>query len=338
MLCCGECFQDEGLQTEIIPLKSEQTGDCPTCGAIDVNVLQANELRDYFEVLMSIYVPADEGRILVDWLIDDWSLFGIDRANANMLLAEIIDDANRLRVPHAPSRMCETGRLGRWEQLRQELRHGNRFFPDTSLEKDRLHYLLSKLVFAQEDLPERWFRARLQKEERSYRAEEMGPPPKHLATHGRANPAGIPYLYLGSDSVTAVAEVRPHPGEKVSVADFILRDDLKIVDLRNPRASVSPFLEGDEKAMAQLRGDIDYLNSLGSELTTPVLPTSAAIDYIPSQYLCEFIKKSDFDGVVYDSAITDGINVALFDTEAAAVGQVEEFSVISVDVNMEKTE
>ena len=80
------------------------------------------------------------------------------------------------------------------------------------------------------------------------------------------------------------------------------------------------------------------MNRLGSELTTPVLPTSAAIDYIPSQYLCEFIKKSGFDGVVYDSAVTDGINVALFDTEAATVGQVEEFGVISVDVNMEKLE
>src|ERR1700731_4173004 len=39
-----------------------------------------------------------------------------------------------------------------------------------------------------------------------YTIDEMSAPPKRLATHGRANPTGIPYLYLGSLPETAVSD------------------------------------------------------------------------------------------------------------------------------------
>ena len=35
-------------------------------------------------------------------------------------------------------------------------------------------------------------------------------------------------------------------------------------------------------------------------------------EYISSQCLCEFIKKSGFDGVGYRSSVSEGINLALF--------------------------
>ncbi|WP_244510957.1 RES domain-containing protein [Mesorhizobium sp. LCM 4576] len=52
----------------------------------------------------------------------------------------------------------------------------------------------------------------------------MGAPPKRRSSHGRANPAGIPYLYLGSLPETAAAEIRPHTGEVACVADFTIPD------------------------------------------------------------------------------------------------------------------
>ena len=36
----------------------------------------------------------------------------------------------------------------------------------------------------------------------------------------------------------------------------------------------------------RLRADLPFLERLGDELTRPVLPQSAALDYTPSQYLC----------------------------------------------------
>ena len=97
---------------------------------------------------------------------------------------------------------------------------------------------------------------------------------------------------------------------------------------------VSPFLLGDENEVGLLRGDIDFLEKLGDELTRPVLPQSAAIEYIPSQYLCEFIKKSGFDGVLYRSSVSDGVNLALFDPDKAEPKSVEQHTVGKVTVEI----
>ena len=60
--------------------------------------------------------------------------------------------------------------------------------------------------------------------------------------------------------------------------------------------------------------------------------SGAAIDYIPSQYLCEFIKDCGFDGVVYRSSVSDGINLALFDPGRATGGTVSVVDVKKVSI------
>lgn len=69
-----------------------------------------------------------------------------------------------------------------------------------------------------------------------------------------------------------------------------------------------------------------------------MLPQGAALDYIPSQYLCEFIKHSGFDGVVYRSSVSDGINLALFDLGKARGGSVEPYLVSRVSVDVSRAE
>ncbi|CAE6768216.1 hypothetical protein R75483_03884 [Paraburkholderia domus] len=109
---------------------------------------------------------------------------------------------------------------------------------------------------------------------------------------------------------------------------------LAAVDLRDPRKLVSPFVLGDAGAIGQLRADIPFLEKLGEELTRPVLPRSAAIDYIPSQYLCEFIKKSGYDGVAFRSSVSSGMNLALFSPAKARGLSVTRYNInrVSVDV------
>lgn len=334
MLCCGQCFKDRGLRKEIVPQLSSQQGDCPTCNATQQQLVEAQKLGDYFEALCGIYSPDEDGAVLVEWLIADWQLFAVDRAMANNLLAEILADGERVRQKVGPSELCDSDRLDRWEQLRDELRHQNRFFPETDFKHDRLEELLSSLMLDEDDWPGEWYRARIEERGEPFKIAEMGAPPKEVASHGRANPAGIPYLYLGSTEITAVAEVRPHPGEKVCVAKYSVQAGIKIVDLRNPRQLVSPFLLGDEEPIALMRGDIGFLERLGRELTTPVLPNTAAIDYIPSQYLCEFIKKCGYQGVVYSSSVSDGVNLALFDPDRANAGDIQEYAIDRVSVEM----
>ncbi|TPW03192.1 MAG: hypothetical protein FD125_1693, partial [bacterium] len=80
---------------------------------------------------------------------------------------------------------------------------------------------------------------------------------------------------------------------------------------------------------------IGFLERLGEELTRPVLPSGAAIDYVPSQYLCEFIKKCGYDGVLYSSSVSEGINLALFDPDKATAQAVRQVLVSQVVVTVE---
>lgn len=88
-------------------------------------------------------------------------------------------------------------------------------------------------------------------------------------------------------------------------------------------------------AIGQLRADIAFLERLGDELTRPVQPRGAAIAYIPSQYLCEFIKKNGYDGVVYRSSVSDGMNLALFGPAKATGGGVNKFNITKVTVQVD---
>ena len=90
----------------------------------------------------------------------------------------------------------------------------------------------------------------------------------------------------------------------------------------------------DASAIGQLRADIPLLDRLGEELTRPVLPSGVAIDYVPSQYLCEFIKKCGFAGVVYRSSVSSGRNLALFEPGRAQPGAVIQYDVTSVTVQV----
>jgi hypothetical protein len=292
--------------------------------------LPARELADYFELLLTIYPQVDDGKSLVEWLSADWSLFNnpnVSEAQVQILLGEIFDDGEVMRGKFGLSETCRTDSLERWQALTDELKYANRYFPDSVIDTERLEIHLSNLILRSGEKPDIWYRSRIGKDGQAIPIDKMGAPPAKLASSGRANPIGIPYLYLGSTVDTAICEVRAQPGEIVCVAEFVLNTDLKIVDLRAPRKLVSPFLEEDEGSIAILRGDIDFLEILGNELATPVVPDGAAINYIPSQFLCEFIKKCGFDGVAYSSSMSDGMNVALFLPDAATAKSVAEYEV-----------
>lgn len=338
MHCCACCFGDRGLKTQIIPTFSNGNGTCSFCGSLNEQLVEPSNLRDYFELLINIYIQNENGKTLVSWFKDDWGMFShskMDHANSCMLLAEILDDGDIVRKKYIPSDLCKSDRLNLWSKFKTELMHQNRFFPENEMDRNLLKDLLTHLVIDPNEVSKKWFRARIQRNHKPYSPENMGAPPKKQASQGRANPAGIPYLYLASTEDTAVSEIRPHTGEYSSLAEFTINESLEIIDLRNPRSTVSPFLLNDEKKIASLRGDIDFLVQLGEELKRPVLPHVAAIDYLPSQYLCEFIKSCKYHGVIYKSSVGEGVNLALFEPDRAQVGNVEQYRISKVSVHIE---
>lgn len=331
-LCCPECFDDRGLRDQLFPSLDPSHGTCDFCGTTETQLIEPGKLADYFELLVNVYEPNEDGKSLVEWMKEDWQLFShkrMDIAHAKELLGEILDDGEIVRRRFAPSASYMSEGLAQWDKLRDEMMYANRWFLDVAINEDRLKQLLDMLIAP--PLPLQWYRARIRTDDDIFQVDKMGAPPRRRSSNGRANPAGIPYLYLGSHPETAVAEVRPHTGEVACVADFTI-PEIKVADLRNPRKLVSPFILADASEIGQLRADLPFLERLGEELTRPVQPSGAAIDYIPSQYLCEFIKKSGFDGVLYRSSVSDGINLALFNPDLAVGGRVMLYNVSKVSV------
>jgi hypothetical protein len=138
------------------------------------------------------------------------------------------------------------------------------------------------------------------------------------ASDGRANPRGIACLYLATQKETAVLEVRPLIGSYVSVAQFRVLKDLRLVDCSSDETgNLARFLKKDwtpEEVEKQVWSDI---NRAFSE---PVERGDDSLDYIPTQIITETFKVNGFDGIAYKSSYgEDGFNVALFDVGSADV-------------------
>lgn len=318
MKCCTNCFGDIGLH-DILPSLSDSIGKCDYCGTEKVALTEPKKLYDIFSTVTNIYEISSDGQDLVSWFREDWGMFEhskMDDFRVKDLLSTILDNPSVVRQKFKPSSRFKSDHLERWEKLTDELRKRNRFFPEVEIDFSRLEELL-KFLKAQ-NLEKQWYRARINSDDTAFSIDKMGAPPVGAASHGRANPPGIPYLYVGSTPKTSISEIRPHTGETATIAEFeIDTSSLAIVDLRAPKKLISPFSLGDEDKIGALRGDIDFLQKLGNELTRPVRPHTAPVEYVPSQYLCEFIKRSNWNGVLYSSSVSDGVNLALFDPEKA---------------------
>ena len=145
--------------------------------------------------------------------------------------------------------------------------------------------------------------------------ERMKPLPDR-AVEGRANPKGIPYLYLATNRDTALAEVRPWIGSLVSVGQFKTLRPLRVVNCASDHKGSRVYVGGEPSPDVRERHvwlDIDRA------FARPVTPSDDVADYVPTQILAELFTANGFDGVAYRSALGPGHNVALFDVGAAEI-------------------
>lgn len=339
MECCANCFGDVFFQYELFPFIQKGLGRCNYCELDNQNLVCISAVKKEFENIIDCYVEDKNGQRLVDCLINDWDLFkGINVKTAQVLLTDILDDGNIVRKKFAlPPVSTDKKNSVKWAMFKDEIKHDNRYFTKNKVELEnnvvRLFPII-RLVPAQ--MPQLWFRARIQLGKYIYPANEMLAPPKEVAGHGRANPAGIPYLYIASNLNTCVSEIRPHTGDVVNIATVKIKSGLQLIDLRDPKARVSVFqLFWTVAELSEAKQSVEFLNELGKELGRPVLRQAAAYDYVPSQYLCELIKVSGYDGVVYRSSVGDGFNAAIFLQENCEVLNVESVIVDKVSVSLQ---
>ena len=350
--CCTDCFSDEYLK-ELIR-EDGAIGNCDFCGSKNVYIIAPEELKTFLDPLIGLYsaqvefFPMDllkecEGRFIWEILSEDWGVFD-DSQIGKQIIEEMYggyyEDGPSF-LDHYMEREDEwyghdeemSDRLKKqWKEFCEEIVYRNRFFPQTKLDTELLSEVLSyseNLITANTFL----FRARLSSDEKILSGEKMGMPPKQITVEGRANPKCISYLYLASDSNTAISEIRPQVHNKVTVGKFKVNSEIKVIDLRNPCIE-TPFKWGDK--LAFVCDIFNFLRMLGSLLSKPVDKDNVAIDYLPTQYLCEFIKNQGYEGVLYKSFLGQGNNIVLFSEENVKCIGTKLHKITSVKVDSEE--
>ena len=143
----------------------------------------------------------------------------------------------------------------------------------------------------------------VRKEFWGYEIADIDSPPSVKATAGRANPAGISYLYVCDSRKTAIMEVRPMIGQEVSVATIELSDDIKLFD----------FCKNN--GIYEKGGDAYIYYLISRAFSEPY--TGNEKDYYPTQFLTEFIKEMGFEGIrFYSSYDSNSKNIVIFNTQS----------------------
>lgn len=316
MKVCPNCFNDYFVRRQLESLKEVHISDCSNCGSSNIKLYDASSLS-MSETIFTYYNEAEvDGKTFVQCLIDDWEVFSqnVSYSNAEKIIKCFFSEFDFIGKYYVKNHVEDTD-FSSWEEFKEDLIYENRFFPKGGKEfLERLEQIFPALLYMKE-IPQ-FFRARISNE--ILPIDQMGKPPKDVASVGRANPVGISYLYVASNIKTAIAEVRPQQKDSVCIATFEPSEDFRLLDLRNPMKRLSPFeLASLEIEASEIHRNLAYLVNLGNELSKPIKSAKAKLDYLPTQFLCEFIKHSPsrFDGVVYKSSVGDGFNLAIFDDE-----------------------
>jgi len=193
----------------------------------------------------------------------------------------------------------------RWVMFEINLRERNRHVPQDEV---FVAALLDACRRSERDLPAETtlYRARIMSLDWEFPDEpfefaDMGAPPPDRAPDGRVNPAGIPCFYGAFNPHTAVAELRPWRGARLSVATFDTAVPVRVVDLSR-----------DQEGLTD-----PSLGILATAISWPV-HRDDRLAYVGTQYIAERLKATGVQGLIYDSAVDpDGLNVALFDPERA---------------------
>jgi hypothetical protein len=168
-----------------------------------------------------------------------------------------------------------------------------------------------------------------------YPKSRMKPIPEKVSD-GRVNPKGIACLYMSTDYNTAIHEMRPPIGSYVTVAEMKIARPSQVVDFTSAMANFEyawsigePFAEF-EKAV---------WSDINDAFSKPVQRSDDDLDYIPTQILSELFKSNGLDGVTYKSSLGEkGFNIALFDINAADVGDCYLFHVDDIRLKFSQIE
>lgn len=363
MYCCEVCFSDKRIVDYI--KQNGSKNNCDFCGERNVACINPLELQDLFVNLIDLYTPFKEinyiernlSGSLAELIQYEWNIFNnnLTKNDQNNLLDKIRNDkgnenfysSSELWIDFKYDFLINSG-VGYWSILSEKLKYHTRFIINQSTNDEQQFFdLLNKSIeLSKTILSEgcKIYRARIgSRKEKNNKInqkyvpyKEMGIPPRNKASAGRANPSGIPFLYLASDKKTALSEVRPWKKAKVSIASFLTNQQLKIIDLTDIDDIKSPFEFQDN-----LKREIEkryFIKNLSYKLAKPINPNKSDIEYIPTQFITEYIKMKNYDGIKFKSAMGPGNNIVLFNENVVTQKNSNLFEVENIEYKFHEYE
>jgi len=331
---CKECFLDEELKGFIIAQGNR--GKCDCCRTNEIEIIKLEELYDFFTELLNNFQLKDTGETIINKLQGHWDFFkdnSTARKILNVVISEIASDIRSIDdFVDFNDEINQNIRY--WQTLKEQLKWERRYITDINYLTEDLGwdgYFNSKITLKVDD---QLFRARLHKRPSAdaYAFHEMSCPPADISTGGRSNPAGIPYLYLSDNTDTILYEIRASYLDEVSIATFTMTDtvvdEIKISDFTE-----IPTLFHPGEVNKRIKSTL-LKKSISIDLSKPMRRYDSELDYIPTQFICEFIKVfTGVHGIRFRSSLhPSGNNVVLFDKNILTCRAVEKYQVHQVRI------
>lgn len=351
MKCCINCFKDSAIR-EIIHLYGTK-GDCDFCSSKNTDVYDisksSNMISDKITSLIQIYSPSEhsDARFLKEILRDDWDVFSGGSEGIKALLEalclfdsdldidkEILVKKVAIEKLHDIDYINEYGvvRGLSWTDFSESIKHTNRFF-SSNFNADVFSSFLTMVQKTYEEGTS-FYRARISPNSNGFEKAEMFAPPVGKRTAGRVNPDGIGVLYLSTDDKTVLNETRVTAYDYVTIGTFKNKKPIKVANI-SEISRVSPFLYNDEFERFALNRKV--FQEMAYEIAKPIRRNDSPLEYLPTQYIAEFVKSEGYDGVEYESTLRKGgINLALFDESLVECVNVKTIEVTSVEYNIQE--
>lgn len=334
MFVCEKCFSDKELQAFIH--SSGVLGQCDVCESDNISILDLTELLDFFQEFLDNFSRNELGIPLKSKIQEGWSFFS-SHENASKILNKVIGKINtEIANANDPVDYKEEiiSNYSYWNELKQILKSERRFIPDIETIKElgwdgffNTQYELSSSM--------KLFRARVhhQSGNDAYEITDMMCPPREITKGGRANAIGIPFLYLSDNPDTVLYEVRASFLDELSIGEFHLKenyDKIRIVDFIED----TPLFQPDQKIETTIKSRL-LRDLISVDLSKPMRRYDTEIDYIPTQFICEFIKIfTGASGIRFSSSLhPEGNNIVIFDQDQFECTEVILKKVTSINLD-----
>jgi RES domain. len=340
MRICACCFNDIELKQFVSTHPKKETVDCSYCG-FNSESIEIEELLDFFSDFFSILTKNEKGKTLSELIQQDWNLFSTD-TNIQEILTIILQQLNSdLTVNDKVLYIKEiTDCIEHWETLKEDLKWNRRFLADAerliNLKWDTLFGIYSTI-----DSNNEFYRARIHFDgcREQIGKEHLGCPPKEKSVGGRANPQGIPYLYLCNNIDTTLYETRVSYLDVVSIGTFKLKEteELKIVDFTQWQSPFNAFCDDSISMIDFVKGKL-LRQHISKDLSKPMRRFDSEMEYLPTQFICEFVRYIvGATGIQFNSSLhKGGVNIVLFEPENVQCVEERVYQVNGIEITYEK--